>query len=423
MKISIVIVIIFFSIIFTINKNVLQAEITDQLIEQDMCVSCHLEMEILPEDFQKYDIHLQSGLSCAGCHGGDPSSDDPEISMSPKKGFIGKPTPKDIPRFCGKCHSDINFMRTYRPRIATDQVQQYYTSVHGKKLKAGDAKVAECVECHTAHAIPSGKDGRSSVYPLNVPVTCNKCHGDSDYMQDYHIATNQYAEYAQSVHGVNLLENKDLGSPACNDCHGNHGATPPGMESVSHVCGGCHVNNMEYFNASPMAGPYVELEIHACEQCHGYHKVEKTRDEMIGVGEESVCTGCHSSGDAGYESARKIYSSLSQFVSVYDSAESKLKEVQRRGMDDVEILFLLKEAHQTLIHTRTLTHTFIPSKVEEKTSEGIQKSNEAIDLAGAEIADFYIRRRGFGIATLFITVLVIALFFRIRAMDKGKTDK
>jgi predicted CXXCH cytochrome family protein len=423
MKILYISLLILFFLMLNLNTQSLQAEIPAQLIEQDNCVSCHLEMELLPEDFQEYDIHLQAGLSCAGCHGGDSGSDDPEISMSPQKGFIGRPAPNTVPQFCGKCHSNIEFMRIYRPRIATDQVTQYYTSVHGKKLKAGDTKVADCVGCHTAHAIPSGKDGRSTVYPLNIPGMCNKCHGDQTYMQDYHISTNQYEEYAQSVHGINLLENRDLGSPACNDCHGNHGATPPGVESVSHVCGGCHVNNMEYFKESPMAQPYVELEVHACEQCHGYHKVEKTSDEMIGVGEESVCTGCHGEGDAGYEAALQMYTTLTNFVTVYDSAQGKLKEVQRRGMDDVEILFLLKEAHQVLIHTRTLTHTFIPEKVDEKTAEGIEKSQAAIELAGAEIADFYFRRRGFGIASLFITVLVIALFFKIRSMDREKLDK
>jgi len=420
MKILLFISIIFTGMLLYPGTTFIRAEITDQLIAEDNCVSCHMEMEILPVDFQKYDIHLQLGLSCAGCHGGDPSSDDPEESMDPKKGFIGKPALKDIPQFCGKCHSNIDFMRTYQPRIATDQVQQYYTSIHGKKLKSGDTKVAECVSCHTAHAIPSGKDGRSTVYPLNIPSMCNKCHGDSEHMQGYKIPTDQYEKYAQSVHGLNLLENKDLGSPACNDCHGNHGATPPGIESVSHVCGGCHVNNLEYFKESPMAKPYVELEIHACEQCHGYHKVGKTSDGMIGVGEESVCTECHTSGDAGYEAAEKIYTSLSNFVSIYDSAETKLKEVQRKGMDDVDILFLLKEAHQVLVHTRTLTHSFTPNKVEEKTQEGIEKSKQAIEKAGLEISDYYFRRRGFGIATLFITVLVIALFFRIRSMDKEK---
>jgi predicted CXXCH cytochrome family protein len=378
-------------------------------------------MELLPPDFQKYDIHLQAGLSCAGCHGGDPTTDDPELSMSPAKGFISKPALKDIPNFCGKCHSDINKMRVYQPRIATDQVTQYYTSVHGLQLKKGDTKVAECVGCHTAHAIPSGKDGRSTVYPLNIPETCNKCHGESEYMKDYKIPADQYEKYAQSVHGINLLEHKDLGAPACNDCHGNHGATPPGIESVSHVCGGCHVNNLEYFKESPMSTPYVDLEIHACEQCHGYHKVMETNDEMIGVGEGSMCTECHTSGDTGYKAAEEIYGSLKMFVSVYDSAEEKLKEVQKKGMDDVDILFHLQEANQTLIHTRTLTHTFMPEKVEEKSLEGIKKSRQAITLAGMEISDYYFRRRGFGIATLFITVLVIALFFKIRSMDKEKT--
>jgi hypothetical protein len=366
------------AVLLILDMKVLKAEITEQLIEQDKCVSCHLEMELLPPDFQKYDIHLQAGLSCAGCHGGDPTTDDPELSMSPAKGFISKPALKDIPNFCGKCHSDINKMRVYQPRIATDQVTQYYTSVHGLQLKKGDTKVAECVGCHTAHAIPSGKDGRSTVYPLNIPETCNKCHGESEYMKDYKIPADQYEKYAQSVHGINLLEHKDLGAPACNDCHGNHGATPPGIESVSHVCGGCHVNNLEYFKESP-------------------------------------------SGDTGYKAAEEIYGSLKMFVSVYDSAEEKLKEVQKKGMDDVDILFHLQEANQTLIHTRTLTHTFMPEKVEEKSLEGIKKSRQAITLAGMEISDYYFRRRGFGIATLFITVLVIALFFKIRSMDKEKT--
>ena len=64
--------------------------------------------------------------------------------MSPSKGFIGVPKKKDIPKFCGKCHSNIDFMRVYQPRIATDQVSQYYTSLHGKKLLLGDENVADC---------------------------------------------------------------------------------------------------------------------------------------------------------------------------------------------------------------------------------------------------------------------------------------
>ncbi len=398
--------------------EILYADDTGPSLSEDHCLTCHREMGILPSGFNENDIHMQPGLSCSGCHGGNPASEDPEVAMSPKNGFAGVPTRAEIPQFCGKCHSSINFMRTYRPRIQTDQVEQYYTSVHGKKLQLKDQKVAECVSCHTSHAIFSVKDARSTVYPLNVPNTCKKCHSDPDYMKEYHIPTDQFEKYAASVHGMDLLENKDTGAPACNDCHGNHGATPPGIESVSHVCGNCHVNNLNYFTASPMAEPFEQLDVHACEQCHGNHGVQKTSDEMVGVGESSVCTACHDAGDNGYHAAEQIHHQIKTFVNLYDSAQVRLKDVQQKGMDDVDILFLLQEANQDLIHTRTLVHTFDPSKVAAKAGEGIKKTNEAIVLEKQEVKDYHTRRRGFGIATLFITVLAVALFFKIRDMEK-----
>ena len=64
-------------------------------------------------------------------------------------------------------------------------------------------------------------------------------------MKEYGIPTDQYEKYSKSVHGVALLQKHDLGAPACNKCHGNHGATPPGVESISKVCGTCHALNAD----------------------------------------------------------------------------------------------------------------------------------------------------------------------------------
>ncbi len=400
------------------NPGHMCAQVINPLFKEDKCISCHQEIELMPQDFHENDIHLQEGLSCVGCHGGDPNTEDPEEAMDPNKGFVGIPSRRDIPKFCGKCHSDINFMRTYQPRIATDQVQQFYTSVHGIQLRKGDLKVAECVSCHTAHAILPAIDPRASTYPLNIPKTCKKCHSDKKYMEGYQISLSQYDDYVNSVHGFALLEKEDTGAPACNDCHGNHGAIPPGIESISHVCGNCHANNMLYFESSSMAEPFKELGIHACDQCHGYHDIQITNDNMVSVGEESVCTDCHSSGDDGYEAAENIHKDLKEFANEYNAAEVKLKEVQQKGMDDVDILFLLQEAHQILIHSRTLVHTFDPEKIHEKKEEGLQKINAAIALAHKEIENYFFRRRGFGIATLFITLLVIALYFKIKEIEK-----
>ncbi len=389
----------------------------------DQCISCHQELEILPEGFQEYDVHLQSGLSCAGCHGGDPTSDDEDIAMSEENGFVGVPSREEIPEFCGRCHSDPEYMRDYHPGLPTDQVQQYYTSVHGEKFKKGDKKVATCINCHTAHSILPASDPRSTVYPINVPQTCRHCHSNSVYMKDYKIPTNQYELYAESVHGIALLEQKDIGAPACNDCHGNHGATPPGLTSVTFVCGNCHVKNMDFFRETRMAKAFEDLGFHGCEQCHGYHSVQKTSDKFVGTNKEAFCVKCHDPGEKGYESAAMIKTYLTDLDSLYNIANSKLAEVARKGMNDIDIGFLLKDAHQRLIEARTLVHTFDADTVKAKTAEGKKLVEEAIALADKEVDKYYKRRYGFLVATFVLVLLAIALYFKIKDIEKGQKGK
>lgn len=406
---------------FALNVNGEKLQQTQSLPEDDHCIVCHQELEFLPDGFQQYDVHLRTGLSCAGCHGGDPTSDDEEIAMSKERGFIGVPSRDEIPKFCGKCHSNPQFMRDFHPGLATDQVTQYYTSVHGKKLLKGDKKVAVCINCHTAHSILPANDPRSSVYPLNVPKTCRKCHSNSVYMKSYKIPTNQFELYASSVHGVALLEQKDIGAPACNDCHGNHGATPPGLTSVTFICGNCHVKNMGFFRNSKMASAFEELGFHGCEQCHGHHAIQKTSDKLVGVNTNAFCVKCHDVGDKGYEVAKNIKLQLVDLVTLYDSAVTKAKEVTIKGMNDIDIGFLLQEGRQNLIEARTLVHTFDLEKVKEKTDKGEQVVNEAINLADKEFDKYYTRRRGFAIATVLFIIFAVALYLKIKDIEKKKT--
>jgi len=91
--------------------------------------------------------------------------------------------------------------------------------------------------------------------------------------------------------------------------------------------------------------------------------------------------------------------------------------VVRVGMDDVDIEFLLKQAHQSLVQARTLVHTFDPEKVAEAVDEGTGKAREAIQMSRAEIQDNKNRRLGFGLASIFITLLVVGLYLKIRDID------
>ncbi len=416
MKKSTLILLIFFTLNFYILA---EEESSTQITNQ--CLSCHKEDDNLPDDFSTFDIHIKSGITCSDCHGGDPNTDDEDLSMSKKNGFVGVPENTSVPTFCGRCHSDIKYMRKFRPRIETDQVTQYYTSVHGIQLKKGDENVAVCTSCHTAHSILPANDPRSTTYAINIPETCNKCHGDKDLMQKYNIDSNVYSDFAKGVHGVALLEKKDVGSPACNDCHGNHGATPPGISSISNVCGMCHINNIEFFKESKMAKPFAENDYHGCEECHSNHAVMKPDDNFVGTNDDASCMQCHEEGDKGYKEAEKINLKLTNLVNVYDSAKVKLIEVRNKGMNDVDIEYILREANQSLIQARTLVHTFDSEKVGEKTNEGIQAARTALSKSNQEINDYYVRRNGLGAATVAITILIIALFIKVR--DIGKTRK
>ena len=137
------------------------------------------------------DIHARKQIGCAGCHGGDPTSDDIDVAMSEEAGFTGTPARQDIPMLCGECHSSLEYMRRYDPSTRTDQEEEYYTSIHGLRLLEGDPYVATCADCHAAHRIRPVYEPKSSVHPTNIPQTCGKCHGDAGLMGRYGIPTGQ----------------------------------------------------------------------------------------------------------------------------------------------------------------------------------------------------------------------------------------
>src|SRR5215472_10597283 len=75
---------------------------------QNTCLDCHGALDPplqLTEQQFSNDIHAQKGLTCASCHGGDPTKADMD-AMSKTAKFRGKIERKDVPELCGRCHSD-----------------------------------------------------------------------------------------------------------------------------------------------------------------------------------------------------------------------------------------------------------------------------------------------------------------------------
>lgn len=242
------------------------------------CIDCHTNQA------EQLKASAHKGVArCQDCHGGERAydlpideitrflarpatqpADQPGLSFDHGRHFLGKPQRAAVPELCGSCHSDVERMNPYG--LLTDQLSSYWVSGHGKQLKrAGDDKVAVCIDCHGSHDVLRHDHPGSRTFFKNIPDTCGKCHSDRNLMSSYNRSYDIPDQYRLSVHGRNVLERGDSGSPTCATCHGSHAAAPPGYLEVSHVCGRCHKQIEDYFL------PSIHGRIPVMARCIGCH--------------------------------------------------------------------------------------------------------------------------------------------------------
>jgi len=140
------------------EKGFLTKTWSGQQPEENFCIECHSSDKMKPEfltiaEEWKASWHAQNQIACHDCHGGDPK--DPSMSMSPHRGFVGKPAPNEVPEFCGKCHIGI--------------LKNYLESDHGKAFRSS-GKGPNCVTCHGSHGIQQAN------IEIISEQRCSKCH-------------------------------------------------------------------------------------------------------------------------------------------------------------------------------------------------------------------------------------------------------
>ena len=413
----------FLAILLVVLLSGATAHLTAQT-KDDSCATCHLALGIekltKPAELYQADIHAAKGFGCAACHGGDASVMGLE-GMDRKKGYIGKPAGQQVVEVCGKCHADGAFMRQYNPSLRVDQVAEYYTSVHGKRLKElKDPKVATCASCHKPHAIRPANDARSSVHPLHVAETCGSCHANKDYMASYKIPTDQFEQYKKSVHWKMISTKGDLSAPTCNDCHGNHGASPPGVSSVVNVCGQCHVVNSELFNKSGHSKIFAQMGIPGCASCHSNHAIQDAGDAMLGAGDKSACATCHPPTSSGATLAASMLASIERLKNDYERTNTLLATAEHAGMEVSQPLFELNDAKTALIKARAAIHGFDQAILDKEVAPGLKVTEKAHSRAVRALEELQFRRKGLAISALIIFALVVGLILKIRQMERRR---
>jgi len=252
--------------------------------EDSKCLECHSKQEFaqktsshgksLQVDGKVFALSSHASNGCTSCHS--------DIDKLPHPAKLK-------PVSCAECHED--------------QQKAYSSSIHGKKHASGDKDAASCSDCHTYHAVKPAKDPSSSVYPLNLPQTCGKCHANTDMEARHEILVpDAFQEYVKSVHGKGLLKGGLLASASCNDCHGSHDILPNAdpkshlsKKNVPLTCGKCHVGVIEAYKKSIHGSEWLKGDSKAptCTDCHITHEISKVEGSKFQLQTIMECGNCH----------------------------------------------------------------------------------------------------------------------------------
>ncbi len=201
---------------------------------------------------------------------------------------------------CLSCHLDDPEVRA-RMVLSAGFIAAYEKSVHGQALLKGNAKAANCIDCHGAHEMKKSLDPAATVNKMHIPETCGHCHN----------AIAQ--EFNESAHGLALHRGMKE-APACTDCHGEHNILSPKdprspvapLNVSGQVCSPCHssVRLSEKYGISAdryntFSDSYHGLAIRAgsvevanCASCHGVHNIKPSSDPTSMVHKANLATTC-----------------------------------------------------------------------------------------------------------------------------------
>lgn len=287
----------------------------DNLVES--CGSCHSNVEMKfngSKHFTALQNKVKGAPDCITCHQNPVSHKFYENDVLKTKLVQEK--------LCLSCHLE-NAETKQRVTSTAGFISQYEKSVHGNALLSGNPNSATCVDCHDSHAVISEDITHSSVFRLNIPKTCSKCH------------TEIAKEYNESVHGV-FAAKGHLESPVCTNCHGEHNISNPNdpksqlsfVNLSKETCTPCHSSlklsnrfGIQSDRYNTFADSYHGLALRGgstivanCASCHGVHNIKPSTDSTSTVHKDNLiktCGSCHPGANTQFVSG-KIHLDVNQ---------------------------------------------------------------------------------------------------------------
>jgi formate dehydrogenase gamma subunit len=212
----------------------------------ETCGRCHADRALvekrhinIPQAYQLYQKSVhgravaagKAGATCNSCH----SSHEIRKASDPKSTVHRE----NVPKTCGACHAQ--------------EATVYLGSIHGTAMLRGVTKSPVCGDCHGEHSISKSQDPNSRVSLGQVTRTCANCHESLGITENYGLARNRMATYADSFHGL-AARGGNLTAANCSSCHGFHDVRPSSdprssisRNNLAATCGKCHPGASENF--------------------------------------------------------------------------------------------------------------------------------------------------------------------------------
>jgi predicted CXXCH cytochrome family protein len=171
-------------------------------------------------------------------------------------------------------------------------------SIHARPSREDQSRTnATCYNCHDAHYVyPQGSEVRTE-WRLDIPNVCGRCHAK------------QRAEYATSVHGAAVLQNRNAYAAICSDCHTTHDIADPETDSarlvITRNCGNCHADSLRSYTGTyhGQVNTLGYAYTAKCFDCHGSHAIRRVADPGSTVHPDNrldTCRKCHRDATAGF---------------------------------------------------------------------------------------------------------------------------
>jgi len=371
-------------------------------------------------------------FSCTKCHGGNPKAlRDKARSHDPEAGFLGKPARAKIPELCGGCHSDPLGMHAYG--IETDQLAQYRISSHGRAvLEKGNLDAAVCSDCHGAHGILPAHDPRAPTARVNQPETCGRCHSDKALMERAGLPFDSVDRFRAGIHGDALLVQRSRGAPSCTDCHGSHGALPPGVGDAVQICGQCHLNTAEHYAKSAHAKS-GEMRCAACHEdkkddpafrrsdctvCHGSHAIRVPGDAMYDGDQVGHCGHCHRQEGEADKLEALILGGRRKLENAVRETKRELAAAKRKGFFvEYEALYE-QESARTLVSLQPMIHSLDAGVISKHLEDGLKRQDRTREIIAKKTEALRDRRILLSGLALVLLLLLGLLAVKLKAVRR-----